>query len=249
MSSKANGSVPPGDPSAFEGVPRAGLRFLRRLERNNEREWFQAHHATYRTELREPMLALAAAVNPRLERFAPAYVMPPGRAVTAINRDPRFAREGAKTYKGWLALAFRRPGTILGTGASFYVSVSPREVRIRCGLPVATVQAGRALRAHIVDAYVELKTILRRQGLKNAFDGVFGDRYRRVPPDVPDDHPATSLLLYKSLYAEAILEPAVSETRGLVQEVVRRFRAAAPLVHFIDAALLDVAPASVRAED
>lgn len=226
-------------PPAFEGIPRAGLRFLAGLARHNEKEWFQANHATYRTNLREPMLALAAALNDRLAQFAAEYVTPPARAVTAINRDLRFASDRTKVYKSWLALAFRREGAMLGNSASFYVSVSPREVRIRCGLPLPTPLAMAKLRASIVDAHAELQALLRRRGLKNAFGGVQGARYRRVPKDVPADHPATSLLLYRSLFVETQLEPQLAETTGVLTEIARRFRAATPLVRFIDAALLD----------
>lgn len=232
----------------FDGIPAQGLAFLDDLEAHNERAWFRANHATYRTALREPMLALAAALNERLEGFAPAYVTPPRRAVTAIHRDPRFAREGTALYKSWLALAFRRPGGSLGHAASFYVAVSPSEVRIRCGLPVPAPHATRALRAHIVAYHAELRALLRRQGIKNAFDGVHGARLRRLPADMPADHPAPSLLLYKSLFAEVVLDPSVALGRPLVAEVVRRFRAATPLVRFIDAALLDAPPATAPGE-
>lgn len=226
-------------PPVFEGIPPAGLRFLAALARHNDRDWFQAHHATYRTQLREPMLALAAALNERLARFAAVYATPPRRAVTAINRDLRFARDRTQVYKSWLALAFRRPGAMLGNSASFYVSVSPREVRIRCGLPVPSPHAARGLRAHILEAHPALRVLLRRRGLQTVFGGVQGARYRRIPKDVPADHPATALCLYRSLFVETQLEVEVTRTRGLVNEIARRFRVATPLVQFIDAALLD----------
>ncbi len=226
----------------FDGIPPAGLRFLAGLVRHNEREWFRGNHATYRTNLREPMLALAHVLNQRLERFAPEYVTPTRRAVTAINRDMRFARDDTKPYKGWLALAFRRSDATLQTGCSFYVSVSPTEVRVRCGLPLPSPRTVLRLRQHLVLHHAELSAVLRRRGIKNAFGGLQGARYQRVPSDVPRDHPATALLLCRAPCLETLLDSSISETRGFVNEIARRFRVAAPLVRFIDAALFDAAP-------
>jgi len=33
--------------ASFGGFPKEGLKFLRELERNNERGWFDAHKATW----------------------------------------------------------------------------------------------------------------------------------------------------------------------------------------------------------
>ena len=37
-----------------------GLKFLRGLEKHNDREWFNERKAVYEAELKEPMLAICA---------------------------------------------------------------------------------------------------------------------------------------------------------------------------------------------
>src|SRR5688572_13781984 len=42
----------------FRGFRPEAIRFLRRLQRHNNREWFERHRTVYETEVREPMRAL-----------------------------------------------------------------------------------------------------------------------------------------------------------------------------------------------
>ena len=45
-------------PAMFESFRPRALAFLRRLKRNNRREWFERNRAVYETEVRDPMRAL-----------------------------------------------------------------------------------------------------------------------------------------------------------------------------------------------
>jgi len=57
-------------PVEFRGFGPEAIRFLRRLERNNNREWFERHRAVYETEVRDPMRALVE------EMDVPSFELP-----------------------------------------------------------------------------------------------------------------------------------------------------------------------------
>ena len=53
-----------------------GLKFLRGLEKNNDREWFRSRKAVYEAELKEPMLAVVRKITDAMMAFAPSHVRP-----------------------------------------------------------------------------------------------------------------------------------------------------------------------------
>src|SRR5689334_8475618 len=52
---------------AFQGFPRAGLKFLAELQENNNKAWFDAHRATYENDLLAPMRAFVAELGALLQ--------------------------------------------------------------------------------------------------------------------------------------------------------------------------------------
>ncbi len=50
-----------------------GLRFLRGLERNNDRDWFNERKGIYETQLKEPMLAIIRKITDAMMDFAPHH--------------------------------------------------------------------------------------------------------------------------------------------------------------------------------
>src|ERR1051325_63618 len=64
--------------------PAEGLRFLRQLKRNNNRDWFAANKPVYEEFVRTPMAELVIAIGEELRRFAPEIVADPKRSVYRI---------------------------------------------------------------------------------------------------------------------------------------------------------------------
>src|SRR6187551_1455120 len=67
----------------FTGFTSEAFSFWKGLERNNNRDWFQAHKDQYEQAVRRPMQLL-------IEELAPLYG--PGR-LSRINKDMRFQKE------------------------------------------------------------------------------------------------------------------------------------------------------------
>ena len=56
---------------AFAGFSPKLVAFLRELDANNDRDWFQRNKARYESEVREPALDFIAAMGASLKRCAP----------------------------------------------------------------------------------------------------------------------------------------------------------------------------------
>ena len=89
-------------PLSFPGFPKAGIAFLRKLKKNNNRDWFQANKEIFDEEVKAPMTVLVEAYNSHLEKLAPLNVNLPAKAIYRIYRDTRFGKDKTpyKTHLG-----------------------------------------------------------------------------------------------------------------------------------------------------
>ena len=114
----------------FRGFGREALAFLRRLKRNNRRDWFERNRSIYELEVRDPLRMLVEELDVRLAGIAPEISGDPRRSLFRIHRDIRFSADKSP-YKTWAACQFyhqdagrgrgtgrpgRRRGTLLPDG-------------------------------------------------------------------------------------------------------------------------------------
>jgi uncharacterized protein (TIGR02453 family) len=214
----------------------AALKFLRSLERHNDREWFDPHKATYERELKAPMLVLIEEVNEALGKFAPEHVRPPQKALFRIYRDTRFAAD-KRPYKTHVAAWWARAGMEKTSGAGFYFHISAKELIIAAGIYMPNPAQTLAIRRYLVDHHTELRALLADRKLRAAMSEFEGNRLTRPPRGFSADSPALDLLLCRQWGVAATLPAELATQPTLLKEVTRRFALAAPLVHFLNAPL------------
>src|ERR1700733_6735324 len=96
-------------PKTFPGFSPKAITFLRQLEKNNSRDWFQPRKDQFEELLRQPMLELARLIADHLRPFAVDHVLPPAKAVHRIYRDVRFSKDKSP-YKTNISAMFPRKG-------------------------------------------------------------------------------------------------------------------------------------------
>lgn len=163
----------------FIGFTREALSFWNGLERNNNRDWFQAHKDQYEREVRRPMQLL-------IDELAPLYG--PGR-LSRINKDMRFQKE--KPYKNYLAT---------GLGGS-YISFSKEGLWVGTGIYKPEPATLRELRAAIADdiAGRELTKVIASMKRKG-FEVDTHARLDKPPRGYDATHPRADLLRMKDIY-------------------------------------------------
>lgn len=231
---------------AFPGFPADGLAFLRRLKRNNRREWFQPRKHIYDEKVREPMVALVSALTAAMTKFAPDYVREPEAAVYRVYRDTRFSPDKTP-YKTHVAAIFPRRGLDKHACAGLYFSVSPEAVEIAGGVYMPTADELRAIRLYMVDHHEEFRRIVRGRTLRALMGELAGAELTRVPKGFDSEHPSADLVRCKQWLLDIELDPGLAATPKLYQKLVKRFRAMTPFVEFLNAPLV-AARRPVRAE-
>src|SRR5882724_6993087 len=104
--------------SAPPTFPEAGLKFLKSLKRNNNRDWFLKHRTDYEESVRLPMVRLIEALASKFQQFAPEVLVSP-KSLFRIYRDTRFSKDKSP-YKTHVAASFSVRGLDRHEGAGFY---------------------------------------------------------------------------------------------------------------------------------
>ena len=218
----------------FAGFPPEGLKFLRALARNNRREWFQPRKETFENKVKAPMGELVEAVNAELLQFAPAHISDPKKAIYRIYRDTRFSADKTP-YKTHIAAMFPRRGLDRHSGAGFYFHIAPKSVVIAMGAYMPGPDQLFAIRTWLSEHYREFQSA--SNGLRKLMGELQGDSLARSPKGFDPNHPAVDLIRRKAWYFGTELEPEVAASPKLVTEIVKRFRAGAPVIEMLNAGL------------
>jgi uncharacterized protein (TIGR02453 family) len=223
--------------SAFPGFPPEAMEFFRGLARHNNREWFQPRKAIFEERVKQPMRELTEAVNAALARFAPEHVNDPDKAIYRFYRDTRFSADKTP-YKDHIAAIFPRRGLAKHDGASYYFSVSSKAVEIAGGVYMPMPETLAALRRHVAEKHEDLRRICRAAALRKQLGELQGNQLARVPKGFAATDPAADLLRYKQFYFFAELPGDAALTPAVTDEIVRRFKAVASFVDFMNAPLV-----------
>ena len=223
--------------STFAGMPSEALTFLADLEKNNNREWFDAHKQIYQEKLRAPLEEFCAAVGAQMAAFAPEYLTEPKRAIFRIYRDTRFSNNKTP-YKTAQGALFFRAELGKNESAGFYLEVSPKHLGIAGGLYMPNADYLRAVRAHLLENGARFNKLASSKPVVKALGEIQGEKLSRPPKGFPADHPTIEWIKHKQWYYWVELDPMLATTPAGVKEVVTRFKLAAPVVEFLNEPLL-----------
>ena len=211
-----------------------GLRFLRGLKRNNDRDWFNERKSIYERELKHPLLALIEEINEGMLDYAPEHVRPPGKIMMRIYRDIRFAKD-KRPYKTHVSAWWAKTGHEKTSGGGFYVQVAGDEVQMAAGVFMPERAQLLALRGLIVTQHAQLRRELHHRQLKAVgLTAIAGNPLTRPPKGFNGPPEALDLLTCREWGVTGSFPVEVAISPGFGKEITRRFRKAASLVALLN---------------
>lgn len=198
----------------FTGFGEAVVDLYEGLEADNSKAYWAEHRAVYEEQVRAPMLALLADLEPVFGR---------GR-VFRPHRDVRFSADKSP-YKSHC-------GAITENG--HYVQVSADGLLVAAGnYTMAPAQVAR-YRAAVDDERVggELEAVVA--AVRAGGDTVDGDRLRTRPRGTRPDHPRLELMRHRSLYAWHVWPPDEGlHSSATLERVASTWRRLEPLATWL----------------
>jgi uncharacterized protein (TIGR02453 family) len=207
------------------------LAFLRKLEKNNNRPWFEDHRADYEEALARFEDFVAALIS-EISRFDDLGSVAPGDCLFRIYRDVRFSKDKSP-YKTAMGASIG-PGGRKSMGFPYYLHVQPGDHSMLAGgwhMPSPAQFA--SWRAAIDRDSSRIKKIVGRKEFAAAFGQLAGERFARVPRGYAADHPAHELLRLKEMAVMHTLTDKDVLSSSVVRESVSVYKTMKPFLDYL----------------
>ena len=221
----------------------ASLSFLRRLARNNDKEWFEAHREEYETAVRAPMRELVEELDVGLATVAPEIVGDPKRSIFRIHRDVRFSKDKSpyKTHAAcWLTHRAAGPSAISSAhgGAGFYFHLEPRGSMVAGGIYMPPRPSLDRIREAIAEDPEAFAATVEARAFERRFGGLTQDgMLKRLPRGYAAGHPAERWLRFRSFTTSRPLADDDVLSPTLPAMLMKDFALMLPLVRWLNGVL------------
>lgn len=223
----------------FEGFGAPTFKFLEELADNNERPWFLENKTRYEFDVQGVALDYIVAMGPKLAKISEHFVATPqkvGGSLMRVYKDSRFSR-GQPPYKTNIGIQFRHEMGKDVHAPGFYVHIEPGECFIGAGMWHPDPVALGKIRQRILDKPNEWKKVRDNKAFRERWTLSSADNLKSVPRGIAADHPLIEDLRRKSFIGGNDLSNTDVVTAGFVDMSTEYFKAAAPLMSFLCAAL------------
>lgn len=211
------------------------LQFLKTLEKNNNREWFNEHKNLY-TEAHEDAIAFVENLIGEMAKFDEEIAKTDAKkSLFRIYRDTRFSKD-KPPYK-------TNFGASLGMGkgsqkAGYYLHIEPGKSFLAGGLYMPERSELKKIRTEISLNAEEFLNILKQNEFRNNFRGLSTEnKLQKVPQGFEKEDPMAEYLKFKHY----IVSHPVSDEEVLDENAAKKFakiyKSIKPLNDFINDAL------------
>ncbi len=224
--------------SVFSGFPKDTLKFLDELAENNAREWFAIHKDRYESSFLAPSLALIESLRKPLDKVAPILRVEAkkmGGSLMRIYKDTRFSKDKTP-YKTNIGIQFRHQAGKDIHAPGIYIHLANDECFVGAGMWKPASEPLASIRNKIVESPKDWRRTRDNKRFASFFT-LYDDRLKSAPRGYAKDHPEIEDLRLRSFIGAAPLTRGQVQSVQLVDLIVERVRAAAPLMTFLCEAL------------
>ncbi|MEO6252723.1 MAG: DUF2461 domain-containing protein [Ferruginibacter sp.] len=212
------------------------LKFLKDLQKNNNRPWFEGHRVHYDTA-RTDFISMVEQVIKGIATFdKPIGNLETKHCIFRINRDVRFSKN-KDPYKNNMAAYFNKDGK-KGAGAGYYLHIEPGKSFAAGGIWMPEPAVLAAIRQEIDYNFKEWNNLVTgRSFLKIFSEGVNGDTLTRPPKGYDENNPAIEFLKMKSFIISKAFTDKDVHSKVFIKSVVKTFQAMKPVIDFLNISL------------
>lgn len=215
--------------------------FLRELEANNDKTWWDANKDRYHTVVRDPALDFITDFGARLQRISPHFVADArtlGGSLMRPYRDIRFSPDKTP-YKTNVGIQFRHEAGKDIHAPGYYLHLEPDSCFAGVGLWHPETEVARALRQAIHDDVDGWAAATKTKPFTDTWsiDQDDDEMLKRVPTGLDPAHPHADDLRMKSFIAGASLTQKTVTSAGFAQDLASMFKRASGFTNFLCDAL------------
>ena len=213
------------------------LPFLRELEKNNNRDWFNANKSKYleaKSEFDEFIDSLIAELQLIDPRVAGATAK---NTVFRIYKDTRFSKDKTpyKTNMGAYIIGGGRKAQLPG----YYIHLQPGESFLAGGMYAPDTDSLKAIRREIVNFPEDIVEILERKDFRENYTLYDKDRLKRPPQGYSADTEQIELIKNRHFIAIKSIPEDWVGSDDLKDKIITACRGLLPLNNFLHRAIAE----------
>lgn len=174
-------------------IDKSNLDFLEKLNKNNDRDWFNAHKDEY-VQAHENMINFADAVLAEMRKHDNIETASGKKSLQRIYRDTRFSKDKTP-YKSHWGGGLKRATDLLRGG--YYFHIQPGNSFVGGGFWAPNPADMKRIREDIAADPDALRKIISDKTFIDTFGSLEGEQVKTAPKGYKKDHPAIDLLRYK----------------------------------------------------
>ncbi len=211
------------------------LDLLKKLEKNNNREWFQANKKAF-DAAQDNVIAFTGSLIGSIGKFdADVAGLDPKTCVFRIYRDVRFSKDKSP-YKTNLG-AYISPGGRKSMQPGYYFHIQPGQSFIAGGKHIPDGPELLKIRTAIANNTDEFLKTINKKSYKDIFGELHGDRLVKPPKGFDPDHKAVEYLKLKEFMAYTEFPDKVVISADFPKTLTKIAKEMYPLVAFLRRAL------------
>lgn len=217
-------------------IARETLDFLKKLDKNNNREWFQANKKSF-DAAQDNLTAFTDYLIGEIGKFDDAVAtLDPKSCVFRIYRDVRFSKDKSP-YKTNLG-AYISPGGRKSMQPGYYFHLQPGKSFVAGGKHIPDGPETLKIRNAIANNTDEFLKIVGKKSFRDVFGDLSGDKLKSAPKGFNPGHKALEYLKLKEFMAFTELhDDKFLISAEFPKHLVKTMKEMYPLVLFLRKAL------------
>ena len=206
-------------------IPSSGLEFLKAIQDNNNREWFEQNKPWYKEE------------HARIKAFGNALLKELGKydhlervKLFRIYRDVRFSKNKSPYKTHWSGSVKRATALLRG---GYYFHIQPGNSFIAGGFFSPESTDLRRIRDEISADADELREILAAKDFASYFGYLQGETVKTAPKGFSKEDPNIDLIRYKQFYVQHAFTDEEVLAEDFLLKVVEGFRHLRPFFDYM----------------
>lgn len=212
------------------------FKFLRELDANNNKEWWEDNKGRYIDLIKEPSLHFIADFGPLLTSFAPHFTADAkavGGSLMRPYRDVRFSKDKTP-YKANVGIQFRHESGKDVHAPGFYLHLEPSENFAGVGLWSPETKVAHEIRQKINDEPDSWKKAAHSKGFADTWSLSHPEEsLQRVPKQYRQDHPFGDDIRLKSFTAGNRLTQKFVTSNSFAEDFATELRKTVPFNSFL----------------
>jgi len=207
------------------------LQFLRKLEKNNNREWFNENKTLYQEAQQDVISFVEKLIEEMADFDEEMGKLEAKKSVFRIYRDTRFSKDKTpyKTNFG-AGLGMGKGNKISG----YYLHIEPGKSFLAGGVYKPEPSVLKTIRQEISAFGDEFKAILEQDEFRNYFRGLsVEDKLKKVPQGFEKDDKMAEYLKLKHFIVTHPVSDEQLLSENAVKEFTKIFKAMKPLNDFL----------------